>query len=99
MTQGSEISTATIVPFPAERQTGKIRHTALIYVDNVDRDGRWADGYWRKTVDQMARRLKEAGVDAVTIDREVSRFRHAVSIEVDRLTRLKAASELEAKRQ
>lgn len=78
--------TKNIVPFPAQRQIGKIRRTASIYVDKAEgNDCRWSDGYWRQVTGHMARHMETFGLDGKTIDRELTAFRDAVISEVSRL--------------
>jgi hypothetical protein len=73
---------ADIIPFPASKRVGKIRHVAsLIH----RREGKDRETYWSRITDDMIRQMMKAQVPPVLIGIELCDFENAVFAEVRRL--------------
>ncbi|MBZ9926807.1 DUF6074 family protein [Mesorhizobium sp. BR1-1-4] len=68
-------SACEVVPFPANRRTGKIRRTAEIL---GDRHGKGADRYWQQVIGGMRSQMEKAGLQSRVIETELQGFADAV---------------------
>lgn len=73
---------ATIIPFPASKRVGKIRHVAELM---QRREGKDRESYWNRITYDMIRQMTKAQVPAVLIGMELCDFENAVTIELRRL--------------
>ncbi|TPK90560.1 MULTISPECIES: DUF6074 family protein [unclassified Mesorhizobium] len=80
MTDDTIVTMATVFAFPAKRQTGLIRRTVDV-LDGKSGERSLGEPYLQRTADRMARRMAVAGIDCLTIAREVAAFRRAVEDE------------------
>jgi hypothetical protein len=71
--------TCTIIPFPAARRAGKIRHTAELL---AERSGKGAEHYWQQVIGGMRSQMTTAQLDAEVIDAELRAFADEVSAEI-----------------
>jgi len=72
---------ADIYCFPQERNVGKARHVAHVYLrKRTDRD---REGYWCMTVSRLAQVMRKCGFSDPEIDRQVTAFRNAVQDEIN----------------
>jgi hypothetical protein len=71
--------TCTIIPFPAARRIGKIRHTAELL---AERSGKGAEHYWQQVIGGMRSQMTTAQLDAEVIDAELRAFADEVSAEI-----------------
>jgi len=63
--------TCTIIPFPAARRTGKIRHTAELL---VERSGKGAAHYWQQVIGGMRSQMTAAQIAPDVIEAELQAF-------------------------
>ena len=63
--------TCTIIPFPAAKRTGKIRHTALLL---SERSGKGAEHYWRQVISGMRSQMVAAQLEPEVIEAGLKAF-------------------------
>lgn len=63
--------TCTIIPFPAARRIGKIRHTAELL---AERSGKGAEHYWQQVIGGMRSQTTTAHLEPEVIDAELRAF-------------------------
>ncbi|MHA6686890.1 DUF6074 family protein [Mesorhizobium sp. A556] len=63
--------TCIIIPFPAAKRIGKIRHTAQLL---SERSGKGAEHYWRQVIGGMRSQMVTAQLDPDVIDAELLAF-------------------------
>lgn len=67
--------TAMLIPFPADRLEGRVRHVAGVL---RGKHGREADRYWRQTALAMRAAYERSGIDPSLIDIEIRSFAREV---------------------
>jgi len=75
--------TAEIIAFPQDRNIGKARHVASVFLKRVsDRD---RQSYWRRVVQSLRDQFLRNGLDEQETNRQIDIFRSAVQSEVYRI--------------
>ena len=72
---------ASIIPFPSVRRLGQVRRTAAAM---VKADPKWSEAHLRQQLQNLAQRLRGAGVDEERVSDEVVAFESAIRAEVCR---------------
>jgi hypothetical protein len=71
--------TCAIIPFPAAKRVGKIRHTAELL---AERSGKGAEHYWQQVIGGMRSQMTTAQLEPEVIDAELRVFADEVSAEI-----------------
>ena len=72
---------ADILCFPQQRNVGKARHVAELYLNRRTTKDR--DVYWRTTKNRLAGVLERCGFPEAEIDKQIVAFTGAVQREID----------------
>ncbi|HCO55167.1 MAG TPA: hypothetical protein DIT93_09135 [Pelagibacterium sp.] len=75
---------ADLICFPQERNVGKARHVAVIYLGKDTERGR--NSYWKMVVERLAGTMARCGFSEAEIDREIGAFLWAVEQQIYILT-------------
>lgn len=71
---------AQILPFPQDRNVGKARRVARVWLSFR---GRQREAYWSNTVGRLAFVLERIGFDEAEVDRQLEAFKLAVQAQID----------------
>tara|TARA_R100000365_G_C2746354_1_gene75604 strand:+ start:2592 stop:2849 length:258 start_codon:yes stop_codon:yes gene_type:complete len=74
---------AKVVCFPQERNVGKARHVARLYLGKETERSR--NTYWHMVCDRLARSMRRAGFSDAQIHRQTQAFLWAVEQEIARM--------------
>lgn len=79
---GAPAGGATIIPFPQDRNLGRVRRVA---VKLSERDGKLRESYWTRSCNDLASMLVKAGHSEQQIATQLSAYYSAVCLELHRL--------------
>lgn len=79
---GAPAGVATIIPFPQDRNMGRVRRVALKL---TERDGKLKESYWTRSCNDLSSMLLKAGHSQQQVDSQLYAFRDAVGLELYRL--------------
>lgn len=75
---------AAVVPFPLDRDVGRVRHVAKLYLSKTSEKAQRA--YWGRSVcDRLRETMRKIGIPDDEIARQIEAFRLAVSYEMTRI--------------
>ena len=69
-----------VLPFPCARRVGKVRRVVEVLLDKAE-NPKAAQAYWRRTVSDIDRQLKKAGIAECLIEAEIQEFTAACRCE------------------
>lgn len=79
---GAPAGGATIIPFPQDRNLGRVRRVALKL---TERTGKLQESYWARSCSDLASMLLKAGHTNDQVNAQIDAFHQAVSCELYRL--------------
>lgn len=77
---------ADLIPFPANRLTGKARRVAEVLAGKSSQPETARRAYWKRVTDDLARQFASTGFDELTIGVQLHQFKASVQRELDRLS-------------